>query len=471
MKRIVAFSWVFGSALVFGATDFPCPRPESRVCLIWDELSPFPEPALPVALTQATKTGSSVSTLLSTVTSVGPSQVAQNARAGLTLSLLSCEDSLPPETGSLGWSESPTQLSLGSGNLQYHLGAVVGNWLLLSGAVGIWSAVAYKLGASRAHFPGSLVLPVLFLISPTTSSSFALIRQGNILQGCVGSGSLILSFMGTSVAGVALHPRFFKARWDAHEKEWVDMPPSSAWLAKYGELFETYGKDREWYILIELMTSMAVGALQSYQALQADCGNLLWAGMAVYDAYALSQFALWPNQNQHAQRFYAAVAALQAIALSTQAIASATASEETQQKIKSVTQTIVVVTEYAMMLKTLFDIGLRFKSWYEHFRPSKKLNALAKSSSSSEAAGILLTEMAGPLQGSLPALEADWAPSTRAQTPIDLNFEDLDFIPEATELTTAEELFESNPTLQSFGEVLKDAQMAYEESKNPSTVL
>jgi hypothetical protein len=130
-------------------------------------------------------------------------------------------------------------------------------------------------------------------------------------------------------------------------------------------LFETYAFGRQWYIVIELLTSISVGSLKSYQVLQQNCGRLLWAGTAIFDAYAISQVALCPNRNRHVQIFYITIAICQAAALTAQAIASVSTSEETQEEVKTVTQSIVTATEYLMMLKTLFDIGLRFKSWYD----------------------------------------------------------------------------------------------------------
>jgi hypothetical protein len=244
----------------------------------------------------------------------------------------------------------------------------------MMGAVGIWAGVAYQLGPEAGQFPGSLILPVLFLICPTVVSSVTLLRDGDAGQQATGAISILLSLTGSGAVSVLMSPRFFKARWDAHEQKWVDLPHSKKhWVAQYGELFETYGSGRQGYIVIELLTSVAVGTLKSYQILEQNCGRLLWAGTAVYDAYALSQLALRPNRNKHVQIFYAGIATLQALALTTQAIASVTASEETQEEVQRVTQSIVVVTEYLMMIKTLFDMGLRFKGWYDRFYHPKPI--------------------------------------------------------------------------------------------------
>ena len=120
---------------------------------------------------------------------------------------------------------------------------------------------------------------------------------------------------------------------------------------------------------------MAIGGLKSYQVLEQHCGTILWVGAGIYNTYALSQLAFRPNKNRHVQLFYTAIAGLQGVALTAQAIASQTGSNETQQKVRTVTQSIIATTDFLMMLKTLFDIGLRVKDLYERFyhpRPMQK---------------------------------------------------------------------------------------------------
>lgn len=369
MKSLIfSISLVSLSGVTWAETEFSCQLPMVGVLVASGNQQVLPQPALPVLLTQITQNGGSVSAVVSMITAVGPTQVAQNARSGLTLDLLACDEGLPVQEGQLGWADNPTQISLGNDWLQYHSGAVVGNWALMTGAVAVWTGVAYKMGPARAQFPGSLILPVLFLVCPTVSSAVTLLRNGDAGQQATGAISILLSLSGVGSVGMMMYPKFFKARWDVHEQEWVDLADlKNHWVARFGELFETYGSGRQGYIVVELLTSMAVGTLKSYQILEQNCGRLLWAGAVVYDAYAISQLALRPNKNRHVQMFYTGVACLQAVALTTQAIASVAASQETQEKVKTVTQSIVTATEYLMMVKTLFDMGLRFKSWYDRF--------------------------------------------------------------------------------------------------------
>ncbi|MBH1988891.1 MAG: hypothetical protein I8H75_00865 [Myxococcaceae bacterium] len=366
------FLWAIVGVSCLGRAEpkpnFPCDLPMLRFSLSSVSEQALPEPAIPAVVTTVTQNGGAVSSVVSAITAVGPTQVAQTARSGLSLDLLACDDGLPMQEGPLDWADSPTQLSLGEGSLQYHTGAVLGNWVLMVGAVGVWSGVAYKLGPEAAQFPGSLILPALLLIVPTVTSSFTLARDGDKSLQTAGSVSILVSLASIAAVGVKVCPRFFKARWEDYEHEWVDLSNAQrGWVARYGELFDTYAAGRQGYIVVELLTSVGVGTLKSYQILEQNCQELLWAGMVVYDAYAISQLALRPNRNRHAQIFYSAIATLQATALTLQAIVSVSASEETQSKVKTVTQSVVVVTEYMMMIKTLFDMGLRVKSWYDRY--------------------------------------------------------------------------------------------------------
>lgn len=344
--------------------EVPCAQPLPLWFLTPHRFVDLPEPAIPIAVTESTKTGAALLTLLAAFTAVGPTLVAQNARAGYTLDLLTCDSRLPPDEGPLDWQDSPSQLVLGSDTQKYHSGAVVGNWAIFAGVCVVWGAVAYKLGASAAHFPGALVLPALFFLSPTTASSFTILRQVFTAQRILGSFSLMLLLLGSGAVMTPILPRFFSARWEPETRRWEDTQAGSGWVSQYGELFDTYRPTRQGYAFVEFLMSVAVGILKSYRMLQDNCNYLLWGAVGVYSTYAISQIGLRPNCSPHVQYFFSSVAGLQALALTTQAIALSTAPEDPWQLVKSVAQWIVVTTEYMMMVKTLVDISVRLKGLY-----------------------------------------------------------------------------------------------------------
>lgn len=346
----------------------PCLLPLGRVYLVSDSQKLFTPPALPVTVTEATKTAGSVATAVSLFTAVGPTQVAQNSRAALTLDILACDENSPTAEGPLDWPDNPTRLSIGDGQMQYDLGAVVGNWVLVVSVAGGLLGLSRKLSLEQAHFPGTMILPVMFLITPTTGSAMTLLREGSAAGKAVGAISIAASLLGTGIVGVLFHPKYFKAHWDLEHEEWIDLgEDTTGYVDRHGFLFESYGPGRHWYVVVELLTSMAIGGLKSYQVLEQHCGTILWVGSGIYNAYALSQLAFRPNKNRHVQLFYTTIAGLQGVALAAQAIASQTGSNETQQKVRTITQSIIAGTDFLMMIKALFDIGLRVKDLYERF--------------------------------------------------------------------------------------------------------
>ncbi|MEI6806058.1 MAG: hypothetical protein WCK49_06080 [Myxococcaceae bacterium] len=365
------FLFLYFSCLSVGAIagfERPCLLPLGRVYLVSDSQKLFTPPALPVIVTEVTKTGASVATAVSLFTAVGPTQVAQNSRSALTLDILACDENSPTAEGQLDWPDNPTRLSIGDGLTQYDMGAVVGNWVLVVSVAGVLMGLSKKLSLEQAHFPGTMILPVMFLITPTTTSAMTLLREGSAAGKAVGAISIAASLLGTGIVGVLFHPKYFKAHWDLENEEWIDLrEDTTGYVDRHGFLFESYGPGRQWYVVFELLTSMAIGGLKSYQVLEQHCGTILWVGAGIYNTYALSQLAFRPNKNRHVQLFYTTIAGLQGVALAAQAIASQTGSNETQQKVRTVTQSIIAGTDFLMMIKTLFDIGLRVKDLYERF--------------------------------------------------------------------------------------------------------
>ncbi|MEI6806464.1 MAG: hypothetical protein WCK49_08170 [Myxococcaceae bacterium] len=432
-----------------------------------DPFAPSPSP-IPIVFKKIGDNGAAVSSGVSLFTAVGPTQIGQNSRSGAALELLGCDNNTEPEEGQLSWQDNPLQLSIGNSSLQYHVGAVVGNWALFVGVAGICKGVALKLGYDKAGFPGSLILPTLFLIAPTTTSSVTLIRDGSPGQQAIGGVSIAVSLLATGSIGAVVHPKYFKGQWDVQEQEWVDLGKiKTGYVDRYGYLFETYGQGRQWYILVELLTSMAVGGLKSYQILQQNCEALLGIGAGVYDAYAISQIALRPSSNHHLQLCYSAIAAAQAVAVSTQAIAVQAASEEMQEKVRTVTESVIVVTEYLLMIKTLYDMGRRIQSWYERLYPKAAavhcathgslatLRSPSIQSSNSHQSDLSQTEMAERLL--LPVRELN-TPTDRLSDHSIASIESMvaDFEPQD----------DSSKSGLGFLEMIEDALEAYKESKD-----
>lgn len=379
------FATVFSTLFLFSsmthavAPDTGCGLPFSmatRIVTIKAVPSPFAPPApqlsgIPHAAAESTTTASSVAAAMSLFSAYSPTQVAQGPRALLAFQMLSCSNASSLEQELLPWTSSPTRLSIGNSALSDHLGAVVGNWALLAGTASLWTLTAAKLGTEKSRFPGGLVWPVLFLTSPTLSSATTLVREGTWSEQLVGGCSVTIQAIGAGVIAVFLHPKNFKAEWIS-ETFWEDGS-SPGYVKRYGMLFQNFREGRHWFLTAELLMSMATGLLDSYQEEGSDCQSVVAASAMVSITYALSMAVLRPHQLPMERKFYAGIAGLQALALTTQAISLWGASEETQTKIRTVTESVIMATQWALALKSLFDLGKRAKSFYsEHVASSTK---------------------------------------------------------------------------------------------------
>lgn len=326
-----------------------------------------PKPVLPIEATKATEVATVVANTLSVLT-LQPQGLSQGSRAFANLKMVSCDDASKPEEGALAWSDSPTQLSIGNNNtLQHNIGAVVGNWALFGGTVTAWAMAAKKFSLETAHYPGGLILPVLFLMTPTTSSAVTLLRQGTATEQVGGGFSITAQVLGTGLVAIAMHPNYFGAHWSTvgTKAGWSDKLLQDGYVKRMGLVFGDYGENRHWFIAPELLMSMATGILQSYQASASHCKDLLIASAAINTAYALSLIFLRPNMEPKERIFYAGLASVQAAALTTQAIAAVVTSKETQDKIRPITSGIMMVTEWALWAKSMWDLGRRIQSMWK----------------------------------------------------------------------------------------------------------
>lgn len=363
---ILSFVFVFDAVAV--QPDEACYLPMSKLSASVSKILPFAPPALPPPVTKASQTVTAISTTMNAISAVDPTQLSQASRTFLTLGVISCNDAGRPDQGALNWQDSPTQMTIGDSDLQYYFGSVAGNLLLFGGISGALALTTLKLGTEKAHFPGILILPAMFFLSPTTTSAVTLLRDGDITQQTVAGISLAASGLATGCSAIRFLPMFFHARWDDQKHEWIDASEAvNGYVARNGLLFKDYRPGYQWFILVELTMSMSVGALKSYQALQENCVSVLAAAAGVYNVYGLALIVLHPSKDRYNQIFYGTVAGLQALALATQMIASQTASEDTQQTVRTVTESIITATDYMLMAKSLFDFGRRIKDAYIHF--------------------------------------------------------------------------------------------------------
>lgn len=352
-----------------------------RVVIIDPEPELIPIPARSNLPTEVTSTGTVITKVSNTANIISGTNIGPGVRTLALQELLACEISTN-YTDSLSWSDSPTQLAVGNSDLQYQLGAVLGNWALLGATAIGWGALSFKYGSDNLRFPGGLTLPVLFLTAPTASAAMTLLQEGTLGQQVLGGLSFTAQLIGTGLVAVILHPYHFGARWDASKATdwtsgaWGDALGREGYTKRQGILFRDYRSGMHWFMTVELLMSMASGVLSSYQSTGGDCKKLLAGNMGTQISYALAQVLLNPNRNRGESIFYGCIAVLQALAVTTPVVSWwAGASEETQKKVDTAAQWTVSVTQWALMAKSIYDLGKRIRSVYRNFftRPSAAL--------------------------------------------------------------------------------------------------
>jgi hypothetical protein len=226
-------------------------------------------------------------------------------------------------------------------------------------------------------------------MTPTTTSATNLLRDGTVTQQLIGGCSITAQVLGMGLVAVFLHPTHFGARWNS---KWVDGP-ESGYVNHYGMLFKDYREGRHWFIAAELLMSMATGVIKSYLTTSGNCRDVVTAAAATSLAYALSMGLLRPNLNPKERIFYGAIASIEALALSMQAIAYWAGSEETRKKTRAAAESIVMVAEWSLFAKSIFDIGNRIKSIYHYFKSNSHVHQLFQTLREEEMQQPLLDEV------------------------------------------------------------------------------
>lgn len=329
---------------------------------VLSEASPFqieePDSVLEKASLFVGQTGSALAVVVAS-----PTGVAQGSRIASVSRLISCEG-----TGELSvepplWMDSPTQLALGNSELQYLSGAVVGNWLLIGGFELAHAAAARYWGADRLHFPGFGVLPVLLFVSPLTEFSLTLLRLGTGLEKAAGFASLGGCVGLAGLMGWKLWPSHFGARFK--KGSWISKERGSAYVERYGALFEGYQASYYAFILTEYGMSMLLGGLQAMQmSPKISCSALTASATGILGVYWVAVTALRPSLDPKEKVFLSAVTGLETLALLLESSRSFSESAEKNEALETTAQTIPLTLSYLNFGKAGFDLGMLLWSLY-----------------------------------------------------------------------------------------------------------
>jgi hypothetical protein len=333
----------------------------------WQEFDPVTVPPAKKAVEIAATT-----TVTSSVLTVGVTQVAQGGRAMISLQMLGCGQG---GNSDVSWQDSPLGLTIGNDALSQYKGAVVGNWLIFVVITSIWKGAAHYLTPEKIRFPSGLIIPAMFLYTPIASSSMTLALQGNTGQKVLGGFSLALQLVCSGYTMLIFLPKYFHANWLTEpEGHWADAVSDVGYVKRNGLLFGDYTGGRQWFVGVEMAASLASGITSSYQNNNANCQLLLTTSALTSTLYAVAVIFLHPNRKTTDRFFYGTTAGVQALALVTQAIASWVSSEDTQNKIRSVTQPVVMATQYLLLAKSFYDIGMRAKGLFDFLKGWKSNN-------------------------------------------------------------------------------------------------
>jgi hypothetical protein len=217
---------------------------------------------------------------------------AAQQRLVLMARLIACDSSVGDP---LDVATSPTRMALGTDDLEYLRGAVVGNLLLVAAFAAACAALAavaalrcgdrmrYAMGSVR--LPGVVVVVMVPLLQPTVSCVVELYRFGDG-PSATGAASVALSLL----AGTALHVVWMTtvrfgatprqrltelhragpatrwprraAAWLLDERcEWEDARDRPRFTREYGCAFASYVGGRHWYFGVELLTEASCGAI------------------------------------------------------------------------------------------------------------------------------------------------------------------------------------------------------------------
>ncbi|MBH1988592.1 MAG: hypothetical protein I8H75_03860 [Myxococcaceae bacterium] len=361
MKLIILLSIIF-SSFAFSEPNFHCDSDLSRSGrVVWIEAE-LPEPVMEEPTIVPPK---AVATLSSTTSIIAPpSQIAQTSRAQSLQSIISCNND-SPAAQALAWSDNPTTLTVGSGATAEELGAVIGNWVLLVGIASGWTLLAQKFDPALLRHPGGIVAPALFLFEPTVGATITLLASDDLTAQIVGSFSTAALLAGTSLVAFFLHPKNFKAQW--LNNEWSDLS-QPGYVKRFGMLFEAYSQDAHYFMTGELFMSAMTSMLNAFRGQEMDCRGITTAASILSSAYALFIVLKRPHANIHRQRFYSAIATIQALTITIQAIALWVGSGNAYEEVSKASSNMMAATQWALFAMNLYELGLNAYEWFHHFR-------------------------------------------------------------------------------------------------------
>jgi len=320
--------------------------------------------------------------------------VTQGSRAITGLNLLTCYQNNAFENEPMEWSKSPIPWNLGTGNVSYARGAVTGNWAIMIGLTGIHLALSRewtpKLSPANLRYPGLLILPALFLMSPTSEAAINIARFGGFGDQILAGFSIGAQVISSGITASLLSSSKFKATWvnkndqmladfgySLKKGRWLDLSdPKNAFVHQYGFFFKDYRKGMQWFMGVEMLMSTGSGLLDGFNVEPSQtCNSLIYAGTAFYGAYSATLIALRPHEALFNKVYFGSTSLLQTSSLSIGSYLRATATPgnytQTEESLSKAAESIGIGVMICNTIRSVFESFLMVKDVYRYIQKTR----------------------------------------------------------------------------------------------------
>ncbi|MBP9792011.1 MAG: hypothetical protein KBC27_02260 [Rickettsiales bacterium] len=289
------------------------------------------DPVIPKSVVKSIDTISQVTS----VVSFSLPNAILSQRVSMSYNVAACKSSNEDFVSQpLDWPDSPLQFTIGDTSLKYIDGALAGTWLLRIGAFILHLGASKKFSPEKVHFPGGQILVTMFFYSSTALLETTMFRFGTPGEKVSATFSLLSQLSLPIVAGYKLlNPSQFKAfatpapdnpwLYDKIRSLFVFLPEHyflTQWSSKpigyikrLGDLFEGYKKGYQWFVALEMFTSLAQGVTTGFASKGTTnyCSETLIAMTTIQAAYTTMVIFTLPAATVGANVLLVSVSTLQ----------------------------------------------------------------------------------------------------------------------------------------------------------------
>ena len=339
----------------------------------------IPAAQRPPFITQAYTTGRTVATV-GVLANPSVASASQVNRISLSGTLVVCEY----QDGSLGFYNSPMNLAVGSGNVSYSIGAVLGNisvffsfialqLVIMIGYKLLNGAASYVECASAARFPSACVFPLLFVQQPTVTAAAVVFMYGEpeeVIWAAIGTTAGVSSwlfaffFLRTTSSEAIFHPKGKTSEGDSAlgsffygSGKWEDIDKGTMYKQRHQFLFGDYTDSCPWFILVEMSMNIVCGCIQG-MVYPAFCYSLLSAAVGAFLLFTILAVYLRPYNSPWRAFVSLAMCVIQLAA----ATCSLVGVYYNQPSALSLSTQLGVVCFYFLLFQAVVELWPRFKT-------------------------------------------------------------------------------------------------------------